>query len=85
MHIDHALHLSYHDLHFGNHSYVVHLQRKRLMLINNNYLKHELFKRMVYDILPPLYVQVKIDVDIAWVHFVHRLQTIIQEHGNWYV
>ena len=70
MHIDHALQLSDHasvwlDLHFGNNSYELHLQRKRLMLINNNYLKHELFKRMVYDIIPPLYVEVNIDVDIA--------------------
>ena len=90
MHVDHALQLSDHapvwlDLDFGNHSYEVHLQRKRFMLINNSYLKHELFKRMVYDIIPPLYVEVNIDVDIAWVHFVHRLQTIIQEYGKWYV
>ena len=44
MHMDHDLQILDHtpiwlDLHFGNHSYEVHLQRKRLMLNNNNCLK----------------------------------------------
>ena len=46
------------------------LQDQRSLLVNNSYLKHDMFRALVYDAISPLSMQIFEDIDYAWFRFV---------------
>ncbi|MCO5560373.1 hypothetical protein L7F22_013986 [Adiantum nelumboides] len=48
---------------------------KRLLHINNDYLKHGLFRSMIQDIIPPLTSHIPLDMDTAWFRLMHLANT----------
>ncbi|KAI5083905.1 hypothetical protein GOP47_0000074 [Adiantum capillus-veneris] len=70
---------------FGSFDANDRLPKKKLLHVNNAYLKHEPFRAMIVDIIPPLISQMYVDMDIAWFRFGMRVQCVIQDYGKDYL
>ena len=54
----------------------------RLLMVNNSYLEHVLFKDVLCYVVFPLYMKMHLDINLARRKFVDGLHIVIKDYGK---